>query len=227
MTPKNNSKWLQDDLHAPKMRRICVNYLLILLVKFALSAAENATTVWPDKLEFSTVLPRPIDSTNPSTSQQTISQQTINQTDQFGLKTAENQKSRKESDRENQTSSANSGPANLTSERARTSKLLSAGSLPFGTKLSKRPVDLPRNQSFANVDLHSNLTVISGRSSSPPDDLQSKQSRDDFYGDHMSAYDKIKIKNDKFSYDHFFELYDGLLPDSDQDASAKSQPTKS
>lgn len=221
------------------MRRICVNYLVILLVKFALSSvrAENGTTSWPDELEFSTVLPKPIESTNPSTSQQLI-----NQIDRLGgfetsefastghkPANAENQNPKQEeSDRENQTSSSPaSGSASLTSERTRTSKLLSSGSLPFGAKLSKRPVDLSRNQSFANVDLHSNLTVTSGRRAAPPDDLQSKQSSDAFYGDHLSAYDKIKIKNDKFSYDHFFELYDGLLPETEQDAATKSQPTKS
>lgn len=206
------------------MRLICVNYLVILLVNFALSSvrAENSTTSWPDKLEYSTVLPKPIESTNPTTPD------LINQTDQFasknpGLTVRAQNSALQEIDRANQTSASNSSSL---SDRTRTSKLLTSGTLPFGTKLSKRPVDLPKNASSTNVDLHSNMTVITGRAS-PFDDLQSKQSNDAFYGDHMSAYDKIKIKNDKFSYDHFFELYDGLLPETESEATTKSQPTKS
>lgn len=213
------------------MRIICVNYLVILLVNFALSSvrAETSTTSGPDRPEYSTVLPKPIDSTNPSTPE------LINQTDQFASNSfqASNLSLREEIDRINRNSSSNSfnSTASLASERVRTSKLLaSSGTLPFGTKLNRRPVDLPRNQSSANVDLHSNMTVISGRASSPlsgSDDLQSKRSNDEFYGDHMSAYDKIKIKNDKFSYDHFFELYDGLQPETEQEATTKSHPAKS
>lgn len=205
------------------MKIICVNFLVILLVNIAFNFVKaNNSTLWPlfDNLEedSTTVLPKPIESTKPTTIQ------SINQTDLLNsnnLKISNSSSLNKSTTNDQQKvidkiETVNQS-SDLLNERSRTSKHLS-GTLPFGTKLKIKPVDLNRNQSVANVDLQSNMTVISGRSFF--DDSQSKQSND--YGDHMSAYDKITLQNEKFAYDHFFELYD--MPASD-DLQTKSHKT--
>ena len=190
------------------MKIICVNYLIILLAFKFVNADENSTLI--DKLEeeVSTVLPIPVDSTKPTIIES-------NQTNQFDLtiKSTIDDENFSKDKLENLKTSVNQSSSDL-SGRSRTSKLLASSTLPFGTKLKRKPVDFNKNQTVTNVDLHSNMTVISGRAAF--DDSQSKSNNDAFYGDHLSAYDKIKIKNDKFSYDNFFELYDQNLNDEQQ-----------
>lgn len=223
------------------MKIICVNYLILLLVNFAfnLANADNSTR-WPlvdAYQDYSTVLPKPADSTKPSVSE------TINLTDATSVRQADQLKHSEanqddanlalkltlnEAHRSVEPTTVNRSSTDLV-ERSRTSKYLldSTSVIPFGTKLSKQPVDLSRNQSFANVDLHTNMSVISGRSSTF-DDASSAQSKsgdpftDDKYLQHLSAYDRIKIKNDKFQYDNFFQLYDQATDDPDEQKDVES-----
>lgn len=224
------------------MRNSCVN-LIILLVNcaFKLIQATDNSTIWPlvidNYQDYSTVLPKPINSTKPTTLKETVNLNNLNdQTFPIGYQQNQNQSKVTKNE-----SSIDQSSFDTLSERGRSSKFLSTTVLPFGTKLNRKPIDINRNQTSTNVDLQTNMTVITGRSSSldKPFDKsfydESSQSKsndpylDDKFLQHLSAYDRIKIKNEKFGYDNFFSLYDVTTqdPDEDEPKSQTSSPTKS
>lgn len=230
------------------MKIICVNYpSIILLVNFLILRFVNAdnSTLWPlideksNHQDFSTVLPKPIDSTKPTVT--TVvdfnDNQTSNINDSNSNKSIINQQNSLKTeiiddlkivDHQNQSLSDTYPNHNQTAnERSRTSKRLTSGTVPFGTKLTKKPINVNlRNQTTANIDLLTNMTVISGRSAF--DDHPQSKASDSYFNsdDHLTAYEKVKIKNDKFTYDNFFELYDTANDGEDKDA-LKSPHTSS